>query len=451
LRGILEDRSDKPELQLGPVEKQELYDAIWSHYQEKFPGSCSGYFTEQGIKRPEIALIRCFDEIEEEDVEWLWHKRFPIGKSCELVGDPNVGKSFLCAEVIARLSTGEALHDDEVTERDPISCLFVSAEDAPEDTIKPRLRKAGADMSRVFFLDGFNFGGSENQTLNLKNKAHVRQLESEIKELKIGFLVLDPLDAFLGGTNPNINASVRELLTPLNKVLRDTKCTLLAIRHMNKADQMKAMYRAGASVGFTANARASFVVCEVPDTDERAVMCIKSNLAQMPEHIGYTIKPDEDEPDRAVLEWSSERPDVALGDLLRPDSTSSDTSDRADTEAWLIDQLSEGPVPSIELFEKAKRELSVSESTLKRAKKKMKGTEHEIESVRIGKEGEERGSGEWSWKFLRGSDPPDSTTDSETEPLKEIQLTKGISPSTASLTVQGDQSPESDPLKGLPF
>lgn len=329
-------------------------------------------------------------------MDWLWHKRLPIGKSCELIGDPNVGKSYLTLEIIARLSTGEDLPDDEVTERDPINCMIVSAEDAPEDTVKPRLRKEGADMERVFFLDGFRFG-SKNQTLNLKNPEHVKHLEIAIKEFKVGLLVLDPLDAFLGGTNPNINASVRELLTPLNKVLWGTKCTLLAIRHMNKNQQMKAMHRGGASIGFTANARASFIVCEVPDSDERAVICIKSNLSQVPGHIGYTIKPDEDEPDRAILEWSSEPPDVELGDLLRPDSTSSDTSDRAETEAWLIDLLSKGPVPSKELFRKAQGELSVSESTLKRAKKNLEGTEHEIASVRIAEGGGGRGAGEWCW------------------------------------------------------
>jgi len=396
------------------------------------------------------AKIRCFVDITEESVDWLWHNRLPIGKACELIGDPNTGKSFLCTEIIARLSTGEDLPDDEVTERDAIKSLMVSSEDEPEDTIKPRLRKAGANMEQVFFLDGFRFG-SKNQTLNLKNPEHVKHLEIAIKEFKVSLLVLDPLDAYLGGTNSNINACVRELLTPLNRVLRDTKCTLLAIRHLNKNEQMKAMHRGGASVGFTANARASFIVCEVPDSDEKAVICIKANLSQMPEHIGYTIKPDEDEPDRAILEWSSERPDVELGDLLRPDSTSSDTSDRADTEAWLVDLLSKGPVPSKELFEKAQMELSVSESTLKRAKKNLRGTDDEIEAVRIGEDGGERGAGEWCWTLSRGSAPPDSTDDPEPESLKETQTLKGISPSYTPLTVQEGQPFESDPLNGLPF
>ena len=326
----------------------------------------------------------------------------------------------------------------------------MSAEDAPEDTIKPRLRKAGADMSRVFFLDGFNFGEGD-ESLNLEHKAHVRQLERAIKKSTISFLVLDPLDAFLGDINSNINASVRKLLTPLNKVLRDTSCTLFAIRHMNKSEQQKAIYRAGSSIGFTANSRASFIVCAVPDSDERAVICIKSNLAQVPKHIGYTIRPDEDEPDRAVLRWSSERPDVELGDLLQPDTTSSDTSDRADAEAWLVDLLSKGPVPSKEVFAKAKSELRVSESTIKRAKKNLEGTEHEIEAVRITEDGSGRGSGEWSWVLSRGSAPPASTANSKAEPLKETQTQQGISPSKTPSTVQGGQPHDSDPLKGLPF
>jgi len=75
---------------------------------------------EDGAHPNTKAKIRCFDQITEESVDWLWHKRLPVGKSCELIGDPNTGKSFLCTEIIARLSRGEDLPDDEVTKRDAI-------------------------------------------------------------------------------------------------------------------------------------------------------------------------------------------------------------------------------------------------------------------------------------------------------------------------------------------
>jgi len=430
---------------LGPIERVDLYENCYAIYEEHFPDTVADEFEKLRIKCPQYTQIRCFAKIDAEHISWLWHQYLPIGKPCELIGDPSVGKSYLCISIIAALSLGKALPFDEVVKRAPIKCLYISAEDGPADTLKPRLTEAGADMEHVFCLDGFDLG-SGDELLNLKKPEHRGLLERAIKKLKIGFLVLDPLDAFLGGADANSNSQIRGLLSPLNKILLDTSCTLLAIRHMNKDGQKQAMYRGNASIGFTANSRSSFVVGRVGDegSEERAMMCIKANLCAMPDHVGFTIT-------GAGFKWSDERPDIELGDLLRPDSTSSDTSDRADTEAWLIDLLSEGPVPSIELFEKAKKELSVSESTLKRAKKNLQGTEHEIESKRLGEEGGERGDGEWCWRLLRGSDPPDSTTDSETEPLKEIQLTKGISPSTASLTVQGDQSPESDPLKGLPF
>ena len=450
LTGLYGALAETDPYDLGPAGKLELYDTCYEIFEEHHPAEVvEERFNEYEIKRPEyrVAQIRSFDKIEAEEVEWLWTDRLPVGKSSELIGNPSVGKSFLSLHIIARLSKGEAFPDEEGTDREAINCLIVSAEDAPEDTIYPRLKKAGADMERVFFLDGFKFG-TRNQTLNLKLEAHVRHLEKAIKEFKIGLLVLDPLNAYLGSTNSHNDASVRELLTPLNKVLRDNRCTLLAIRHMIKDEQIKAIHRAGGSVGFTANSRASFVVCEVPDSDERAVICIKSNLAPMPDHIGYTIKSDPNDPSKALFEWSSKPPDVELGDLLRPDSTSEESSDRSETETWLVALLENGHVPSNELFEKAKSELDVGKSTVKRAKVKLKGTDDEIEAIRLGKDGGERGDGEWCWRLLRGSDPPD---DSEDEPLKETQSDQGDSASDTSSTVQEGQPVDDDPLKGLPF
>ena len=168
---------------------------------------------------------------------------------------------------------------------------------------------------------------------------------------------------------------------------------------------------------------------------------------------------DENNPKEAVFEWSSEPPDVELGDLLRPDSTSEESSDRSDTQTWLVDLLSKGSVASRQVFEKADRELSVSKSTVKRAKRKLKGTPNEIEAIRLGEDGGERGDGEWCWRLSRGSGPPDSTDDPEPEPLKETQSDQGDSASETSSTVQEGQPLDNDPLKddvdfyveGLPF
>ena len=54
------------------------------------------------LQRPGILL----SEVEQEQVEWLWQGRIPLGKLCILDGDPGLGKSTITLDLTARVSTG---------------------------------------------------------------------------------------------------------------------------------------------------------------------------------------------------------------------------------------------------------------------------------------------------------------------------------------------------------
>jgi len=72
-----------------------------------------------------------------------------MGKLILLDGNPDLGKSLLALDWCARLSTGRPFPESSVSP-EPASALVLSAEDAPQDTIVPRLERLRADMSRVF-------------------------------------------------------------------------------------------------------------------------------------------------------------------------------------------------------------------------------------------------------------------------------------------------------------
>jgi len=334
------------------------------------------------------ACVRTFEDIQEQDVDWLCYPLLPRGKPTEISGDPEVGKSSITADWVARLSAHKPFPGETDMERDgPIHCLIVSSEDNPEDTIKPRLRTAGADMNYVHFLDGFRHGDDRyTRTLDLGNEGLVRELEEVIRRYEIGFLVLDPIASYMGDKNTAQDAVVRGVLTPLNKVLGDNDCTLLAVRHLNKDSNKPALYRPGGSVGFTANARVGMLVMKVPesDSDERALLVMKSNGAPKPDPLGYTIQSHEDDPRKSVLAWSKEPPDVDLGDLNSADSTGSGASDRDEAKEWILAMLADGPVASAEVFRRAEAELEVSAKTVKRAKEKLADTPDKVISKKIG-------------------------------------------------------------------
>src|SRR5687768_13119234 len=90
-----------------------------------------------------VPIVTGADEVEPEEIEWIWPGRLARGKISLLEGDPGLGKSTLTIEISARLSRGERLPAGFTLP--PIGTLFLSAEDGVADTIVPRLLAAGAD------------------------------------------------------------------------------------------------------------------------------------------------------------------------------------------------------------------------------------------------------------------------------------------------------------------
>src|SRR6202012_4233691 len=87
-------------------------------------------------------------KVEVEKTHWLWDRYIPQGKITVLAGDPGMGKSTIALDLVSRISRGTFL---PLREGRTISgtSLIASAEDAPEDTIVPRLIAAGANLRRV--------------------------------------------------------------------------------------------------------------------------------------------------------------------------------------------------------------------------------------------------------------------------------------------------------------
>ena len=100
----------------------------------------------------DLELIRA-DEIDPVSVRWLWKNYFPFGKLSLLTGDPGEGKSTFMLAIAATLTRGELLPFAEPEEQmDPITVIYQTTEDDPEDTIIPRFIRAGGDRTRLFFI-----------------------------------------------------------------------------------------------------------------------------------------------------------------------------------------------------------------------------------------------------------------------------------------------------------
>lgn len=217
----------------------------------------------------ELKLINMSD-IQTQEIKWLWYPFIAYGKMSIVQGDPGDGKSTLVLNIAAKLSRGERL-EPEMNIDKPVNVIYQTAEDGLADTVKPRLEQAGADCSRISIID------ESEKSLSMIDE----RIEKAIIAAEAGLLILDPIQAYLGGgTDMNRANEARELTKRLGGIAERTGCAIVLIGHMNKGSGAKAAYRGMGSIDFFAVARSVMLVGRIEgQPDMRAVIQIKNNLA----------------------------------------------------------------------------------------------------------------------------------------------------------------------------
>ena len=153
----------------------------------------------------------------------------------------------------------------------PVNVIYQSAEDGLADTIKPRLEQAGADCENILVID------ESMKSLSMIDE----RLEEAVIRTKAKLLILDPIQAYLGGgMDMNWANEARDMTKKLAALAEKYQCAIVLVGHMNKAAGNKAAYRGMGSIDFFAVARSVLLVGRVEgDPSIRAVVQIKNNLA----------------------------------------------------------------------------------------------------------------------------------------------------------------------------
>jgi putative DNA primase/helicase len=299
-------------------------------------------------------------EVVPESVSWLWTARLPLGKLSLAVGDPGVGKTYLTDAIAAAVTRGAALPGGPVPVG-PGSVLVYNAEDGPEDTIRPRMDRCGADASRVVLLDAFTVDGERGGF----TPAHVPAIDRLLDAMADArMVVVDPVVSLVGGSVDTYRDNeVRAALDPLVDLARRRGIVVLGVLHMNKATAMKAIYRVSGSVGFVALARSVLLVAREEDTGRRAVVAIKHNLCAESPAVEFEIGDE-------GFRWVGEVTDLDAGRLLAGAPTPEDRSEREEAEDFLRDALANGARRSRHLEADAS-EQGIATKTLKRARKQL--------------------------------------------------------------------------------
>jgi putative DNA primase/helicase len=342
-----------------------------------------------GIRRAHvIPLIG----VKRERVRWLWPGRLPEGKLVVLDGDPDVGKSVICLDLAARLTTASPMPDGYQPDH-KCGVLVMTAEDGTADTVVPRLEAAEADMNRCFSFVAVTTVDEEGKLVEREPVLPLDAdlLETKIIEHEVGLVIVDVLVAYLPSqTDTYRDQDIRRALRPLVGVAQRTGACIVCIRHLNKTPGGSAIYRGGGSIGIIAGVRVGLLAGHDPDDPGLRVLAVqKGNLRVKPDSLAYRIIEDETR-ECAKIAWEgvSER---HADELVVAPRTPEERTALDEACQFLRSLLGDGDVDANVVMSSA-RKAAVSDMTLRRAKAQM-----HVESVKIGKPGDK--SQRWVWRL----------------------------------------------------
>ena len=307
-------------------------------------------------------------QMEAQQMEFLWGNRLPTGALNLLLGDPNLGKTWIALYIASKVSRGglwpDAQNDDDCAPKG--SVVLLTAEDDLRRTIRPRLDSLGADVGKIHALEGVRVRDEDGRVrrdfFNLQE--HLPALERAVREIgDVKLIIIDPLSAFLGSyVDSHRDADVRSTLAPLVQLAEDKNIAILGVMHLNKSGTGNALYRGLGSIAFVATARTVWLVSkdpDNPDTKRRLLTPVKYNVLVDPTGLAFEIV-------NGRIEFESESITMSADEALNPSGgIAAPAKDKA--VAWLREQLTPGKsVARNELHEQAHKE-GITDSTLRRA------------------------------------------------------------------------------------
>ncbi|SDS60028.1 AAA family ATPase [Pseudomonas prosekii] len=311
----------------------------------------------------------CAASIKPVAIRWLWPGWLAKGKLHILAGAGGTGKTTLLLSLIATITTGGRWPDGSRC-NEPGNALIWSSEDDIGDTLAPRLTAAGADMSRVYFIDGrVNAQGDADSFDPANDIALLRATANEIGGVSL--LMIDPIVSAVKGDMHKAN-DVRRGLQGVVDFAEQNLCAVVGISHFAKGGAGSSPAdRVIGSQAFSALARTVLVAAKQERSDVRVLARAKSNIGTDEGGVSYTIEPCD-------IEGGIETTRVQWGDVIE----GSARDILSDVEACDEERLDDSDNPA----EALRRILSAGPLTGKEAKNLMVGNGYTQKQIRNARE-----------------------------------------------------------------
>jgi hypothetical protein len=315
----------------------------WAHWksfnrQDKGLGSIGHMLTERGHKIPVEAPQEAFDvpiveergsylkttpfrDIEEKQIEWLVPGYVARGFLHCVAGLGGEGKSSVMSALVAALSCGVNWIDRQGLACGPASVAIITEEPIAYQT-RPRLRLAGADMTRVLKVEGIITDKGALDPWNLVD--HEKKTREFLKaHPEVPLLLIDPIGNYMSGRgnkreiNTWKDSDVRTVLSPWQRVAEDLNIAIVYIAHHGKGKAERMMNLVTGSGAFTTVTRMSYAVVDPPtgyldqfgfgeefeESDYRIMFPTKVNIGRAPYPVVLRFEhvPDNENPRVSVV------------------------------------------------------------------------------------------------------------------------------------------------------
>ena len=294
-------------------------------------------------------------EVEESVVQWLWYPFIPFGKVTLIQGNPGKGKTWLAMAIAAYCTNGKELPNALPIE--PFNVLYQTAEDGIADTIKPRLVKCGADMTRVRFIN------EDEKQLSMTDD----RIEKAIRQNNVRLMIMDPIQAYLGA-NVDMNRAneIRPLFRHLSTIAERTGCAIVLIGHLNKSSGSQSDYRSLGSIDIAAAVRSILFVEKVEkekEQDIRVVYQQKDSLAKKENPVAFSLGEE-------GLKWLGEY-DISIEDLLMGKAGTKKETKLEKAQKLILELLSKRKMMCLEELEAELLAYGISSRTGRDARKQL--------------------------------------------------------------------------------
>jgi hypothetical protein len=285
------------------------------------------------------------DDVVMENIEWLNEPFLPFGCLVIIDGDPGQGKSIMTTGMLARAAEGRpVLPFGHPWKPEPIHCGLIGAEDDIAHMVKGRLYAAGYTDNRHIWT--MRLGRDEDGNLELLTFPEgTSKVNKFILDNGLRLLVVDPVSAFIGEKiQTHSEASVRRALQPLGEIAKETGCCIVLVRHLNKDNSMKALYRGTGSIAMSAIARSGLITGKCPDGSFGIAQVKCSYAKEFTGVVRYSVNNTSiDGAEYGLIEWgdideSLEPDDLVKGPSKKPGPMSSLQDEICDVLKVMFDE-----------------------------------------------------------------------------------------------------------------